>query len=116
MVAIGSLTVALLSRFIRNFALYKKKALWYLFYMALVFGVVASLPYLFTNQNLMSQYIFYMVWFLGLGIVHCHFMYTRFWANEKTLGSELAALPDASAVAGFIKEASLERRAVDYEC
>ncbi|WP_298733781.1 TssN family type VI secretion system protein [uncultured Chitinophaga sp.] len=90
MLAIGSLVVALLSRFIRNFALYKKKALWYLFFMALVFGVVASLPYLFTHQNLMSQYIFYMVWFLGLGIVHCHFMYTRFWANEKTLGSELA--------------------------
>jgi len=90
MVAIGSITVALLSRFIRNFALYKKKALWYLFYMALVFGVVASLPYLFTHQHLMSQYVFYMIWFLGLGIVHCHFMYTRFWANEKTLGSELA--------------------------
>jgi len=90
MLAIGSLVVALLSRFIRNFALYKKKALWYLFFMALVFGVVASLPYLFTHQNLMSQYIFYMVWFLGLGIVHCHFMYTRFWANEKTLSSELA--------------------------
>jgi hypothetical protein len=27
---------------------------------------------------------------MGLGVVHCHFMYTRFWANEKTLGSELA--------------------------
>lgn len=80
----------MLSRFIKNFALYKKKALWYLFYMTLVFGVVASLPYLFTNQNLMSQYIFSSVWFLGLGIVHCHFMYIRFWAKESTLGSELA--------------------------
>lgn len=89
LLAIGSLTVALLGRYIRNFALYKKKALWYLFLMTLVFGVVASIPYLFTHQNLMNEYLFYMVWYLGLGIVHCNFMYTKFWANERSLGSEL---------------------------
>jgi hypothetical protein len=38
----------------------------------------------------MSQYIFYEVWFLGLGVVHINLMYTRFWGSENTLGSELA--------------------------
>ncbi|MEZ2446396.1 hypothetical protein QFZ51_002184 [Chitinophaga sp. W3I9] len=88
--AIGSFIVALLSRYIKNFSLYKKKALLYLVCMTLVFAVISSIPFLFTHQNLMNQYLFYEVWFLGLGVVHCHFMYTRFWANETTLVSELA--------------------------
>lgn len=88
--AIGSIIVALLSRYIKNFSLFKKKALWYLVGATLIFAVIASIPFLFTHRNLMNQYLFYEVWFLGLGVVHCHFMYTRFWANENTLGSELA--------------------------
>jgi hypothetical protein len=88
--AIGSLIVGLLSRYIKNFTLYKKKALWYLFSLTIVFAVISSIPFLFTHQNLVSQYLFYQVWFLGLGIAHCHIMYTRFWANEHTLGSELS--------------------------
>jgi magnesium-transporting ATPase (P-type) len=88
--AIGSFIVALLSRYIKNFSLYKKKALLYLVCMTLLFAVISSIPFLFTHQHLMNQYFFYEVWFLGLGVVHCHFMYTRFWANETTLVSELA--------------------------
>jgi hypothetical protein len=89
-IAIGALIVMLLSRYIKNFTLYKRQALWYLAGITLAYGVVASIPYLFTHQNLMNQYLFYQIWFLGLGIVHCNLMYTRFWANEKTLSSELA--------------------------
>jgi hypothetical protein len=88
--AIGSLIVGVLSRYIRNFPLYKKKALWYLAIMILIFAVISSIPFLFTHQNSMSQYIFYEIWFLGLGIVHCNLMYTRFWSNESTLGADLA--------------------------
>ncbi|NML37677.1 TssN family type VI secretion system protein [Chitinophaga sp. G-6-1-13] len=88
--AVGSIIVALLSRYIKNFSLFKKKALLYLACMTLIFAVISSIPFLFTHKNLMDQYLFYQVWFLGLGILHCHFMYTRFWANETTLGSELA--------------------------
>jgi hypothetical protein len=89
-IAIGALIVMFLSRYIKNFTLYKKKALWYLAGMTLAFAVISSIPFLFTHQNLVNQYLFYQIWFLGLGIVHCHLMYTRFWANEDTLGSELA--------------------------
>ncbi|RFM36627.1 TssN family type VI secretion system protein [Chitinophaga silvisoli] len=88
--AIGSLIVGLLSRYIKNFSLYKKKALWYLAIMVLVFAVISSIPFLFTHQNSMSQYIFYEVWFLGLGVVHCNLMYTRFWGSDDSFGSELA--------------------------
>lgn len=89
-IAIGVLIVTLLSRYIKNFTLYKKKALWYLAGMTLAFGVISSIPFLFTHQNLMNQYMFYQIWFVGLGVVHCNIMYTRFWANEDSLGSELA--------------------------
>lgn len=88
--AIGSLIVGLLSRYIKNFSLYKKKALWYLAIMVLVFAVISSIPFLFTHQNSMSQYIFYEVWFLGLGVVHCNLMYTRFWGSDDSFASELA--------------------------
>lgn len=88
--AIGAMIVALLSRYIKNFSLYKKRALIYLVCTTLIFAVISSIPFLFTSQQLMNQYLFYECWFLGLGILHCHFMYTRFWANTGTLGSELA--------------------------
>lgn len=88
--AIGALIVSMLSRYIKNFTLYKKKALWYLALLTLLFAVISSIPFLFTHQNLVSQYLFYQIWFLGLGIAHTHIMYTRFWANEQTISSEMA--------------------------
>lgn len=87
--AAGALLMGILGRYIKNFQLYKKPALWYLFLSTLVFAVVASIPYLFTDKNLMNQYLFSQVWFLALGVLHCHFMYTRFWGGEDNLWSEL---------------------------
>ncbi|MFY0254482.1 TssN family type VI secretion system protein [Chitinophaga sp. 30R24] len=87
--ALGSIIVALLSRYIKYFSRYKKNALLYLCGMALVFTVISTVPFFFTHRSLMKQYFFCEMWFLSLGILHVHLMYTRFWANENTLASEL---------------------------